>query len=189
MELPISNIPLKFNPLTISKYFKNQNPFNEEGEFVDPFFPPNENSILAKDYNGDFIDKIDGPIKSQEIDANNIEWKRFSHIFPKFLLFDEKIEFSDIKQGILGNCYFLSVIAALTEVPEMIYQLFRTKSASSYGYYELVLFIDGEWQIVILDDYIPVKKGTNNFAFANPNGFELWVLLVEKAWAKVFGNY
>ena len=54
-------------------------------------------------------------------------------------------------------------------------------------YYEIVFFIDGEWQIVIVDDYFPTKY--NEFVFAQPNGSELWVILLEKAWAKVNGGY
>jgi hypothetical protein len=51
------------------------------------------------------------------------------------------------------------------------------------------LFIDGQWQVVIVDDYLPVKKNSENLVFAKPNGNEIWVLLLEKAWAKVNGGY
>lgn len=172
----------------VTRYWKNQKPQSGEN-FVDTLFPPNKNSILSLDVNGNFLDKLDGPKKAQDVNADDIEWKRAGDIFGKYLLFDDKIECSDIKQGNLGNCYFLSAIAAITEFPQLIYQIFRTKSINPNGLYEIVLFIDGEWQVVIVDDYFPVKKGTNNFAFARPNGNELWVILLEKAWAKINGGY
>ena len=80
-------------------------------------------------------------------------------------------------------------MAALTEFPKLIYQIFRSKEINQEGFYEIVLFIDGEWQIIFVDDYFPVIKGTKNFPFARPNGNELWVILLEKAWAKVNGGY
>ncbi len=42
---------------------------------------------------------------------------------------------------------------------------------------------------MILDDYFVVRKGTNTHKFAAPNGEELWVRLIEKAWAKVNQGY
>ena len=51
------------------------------------------------------------------------------------------------------------------------------------------MFIDGEWQIVIIDDFFPTSSNTGNIAFTRPNGNELWVILLEKAWAKINGGY
>ena len=51
------------------------------------------------------------------------------------------------------------------------------------------MFIDGIWQIVVIDDYFPVFKGTKKFAFTRTNGNEIWVLILEKAWAKVNLGY
>jgi hypothetical protein len=56
-------------------------------------------------------------------------------------------------------------------------------------YYELILFINGEFQIVIIDDYIPFIKNKNKPYFSHPNNNELWVFLLEKAWAKINGGY
>jgi hypothetical protein len=179
-----------FNANKIKKYWKNQKPPQDvTSSFTDPYFPPNINSLHALDEDRNFLDPIKGSDKAKELNADKIEWKRVKEIMPKAVLFEDKIEFNDIKQGNLGNCYFLSAIAALTEFPYLIYQIFRTSEANIAGYYEIVLFLDGEWQIVFVDDYIPVGKGTEHFIFAKPNGLELWVLLLEKAWAKVNGGY
>lgn len=191
MEILNSNsINGVFSAQKITKYWKNKQPSRSSSKFTDPNFKPNEFSLLAQDQNGQFLDKKDGEKKANEIDVNSIEWKRAPEIFGKhILLFDEKIECSDIKQGNLGNCYFLSALAALTEFPKLIYQIFRSKEINQEGFYEIVLFIDGEWQIIFVDDYFPVIKGTKSFPFARPNGNELWVILLEKAWAKVNGGY
>ena len=60
------------------------------------------------------------------------------------------------------------------------------------GYYEIILIIDGKPNIVIVDDFIPVRMSNSNkpyCCFAKPNENELWVLLLEKAWAKINGGY
>ena len=49
--------------------------------------------------------------------------------------------------------------------------------------------IEGQWAIVLLDDYFPCSKKTRVPIFAKPNGPELWAMLLEKAWAKVNGGY
>ena len=42
---------------------------------------------------------------------------------------------------------------------------------------------------MIVDDLIPCMKGTNQPFFAKPSGKECWVMVLEKAWVKMFGNY
>lgn len=55
----------------------------------------------------------------------NIQWKRAKDI-PKLYgngkmkLFLEKIEANDIKQGQIGDCYFLSSLAAIAEYENRI---------------------------------------------------------------------
>lgn len=102
-------------------------------------------------------------------------------------MFEDKIEASDIKQGDLGNCYFLSALAALTEFPAFIRKALTTQEANEAGCYEVNFYLNGELVSVAIDDYFPCKDGKP--AFSLSNGSELWVLIMEKAWAKVCGNY
>ncbi len=46
---------------------------------------------------------------------------------------------------------------------------------------------NGEWKEVVVDDYFPCHMGRPAFSNAHEN--ELWVLLLEKAWAKLHGSY
>ena len=49
-------------------------------------------------------------------------------------------------------------------------------------------FINGNLTSVIVDDYIPCKAdGTP--AFATGREGEIWVFILEKAWAKLHGSY
>ena len=170
-------------------YWKNQELPIKGQKFTDPIFPPDKKSLLGLDSNNKPIDPDN--YKENNINSNDIEFKRPSEFFTdgKYDLFSEEIEIDDIKQGSLGNCYFLSAVANLSRFPELIMNLFKTKKVNEDGFYEIILYIDGIKQIVIVDDYIPVGKYTKFPCFAKPNKNKIWVMLLEKAWAKVNGGY
>jgi hypothetical protein len=50
-----------FDAKNITTYWKDQK-VSFSGEFVDPYFPPNDNSVQAKDANNNWIDPEVGPI-------------------------------------------------------------------------------------------------------------------------------
>lgn len=103
-------------------------------------------------------------------------------------MFESKIEPNDIKQGILGDCYFLSSCASIAENPERIKEIFISQNISPEGAYCVRIFERGERKEIIIDDIFPVDR-KNEPVFTNGNGAELWVLILEKAWAKNYGNY
>ena len=126
----------------------------------------------------------------------SIKWKRPSEIFKnkkeKFYLFkDEKnINKSNVKQGNIADCYFISSLIALSFHPQIIFKLFKIKSINQKGYYEIILFIEGQYQIVVIDDYLPVCTDTNELCFSRSiMDNEIWICLLEKAWAKINGGY
>lgn len=54
--------------------------------------------------------------------------------------------------------------------------------------YIVKLFIDGVWDLIICDAEFPINY-KKKLVYAQPSKHEIWVLLIEKAWAKVFGSY
>lgn len=180
--------------LNINKVYKNQKRPETSEEWTDDLFPPNQNSVMALDSSGNPKDPItsryDSYLSDFSLKDKNIKWLRAKDIFPKgkFSLFEGEIEVDDIKQGSLGNCYFLSSIASMSLHPQLVCQIFRTLQPQDNGCYEICMKIEGEWQIVLVDDYFPVLSD-GNFAFARPKNAELWVILLEKAWAKINGGY
>ncbi len=178
---------------TITKYFKDQKPpiiNNLKSKYEDPYFPPNLNSLQSKDSKGNFIDKEEGPSLLEELGISKTEkltWKRGSDIKSDMKIFNDKITIKEIRQGELGDCYFLSSLAALSTLPYLIREKFRLTKPNKFGYLEVILFIDGEWQIIFIDDFFPYDK--YEFAFAKPYENIFWGIILEKVWAKVNGGY
>jgi calpain-15 len=103
-------------------------------------------------------------------------------------VFYESIEPGDVKQGTLGDCWFMSALACLAERPKLVERLFVTQEANQEGVYRIKFCKNGEWVHVTVDDYFPCTPlGSPIFSRANAN--EMWVLLIEKAYAKLHGNY
>ena len=182
--------PVNANAMRVTRYYKNQK-FSDDGVFEDDLFPPTENTLLARQHgNSKNPHSSERSVDPSQIGPDNIEWKRAKEIFPNgFSIFESSISMEDVLQGGIGDCYFLAALTAICEHPEMIVQVFRTLTVPENGCYEIVAKIDGFWQIILLDDWFPVEKGTRRPIFAQPNGSEIWVMLLEKAWAKINGGY
>lgn len=72
---------------------------------------------------------------------------------------------------------------------QRIKDLFVTKKVNDQGKYIVKLYLDGILTKVTIDDYFPYDPITKMPAFSQTNGNELWVLILEKAWAKINGSY
>lgn len=94
---------------------------------------------------------------------------------------------SDIYQGRLGDCYFLSSISALAEFPSRVERLLISKKENKKGCYCVALNINGDWKEIFLDDYFPTSR--RKILFCHSASAELWAMLLEKAYAKVYGGY
>ncbi len=75
----------------------------------------------------------------------------------------------------------------MAEHPETILARFYTKTVNKAGIYMMIFYINGLEQAVIVDDHIPVRDWQP--CFATTKSGELWVILLEKAWAKINGTY
>ena len=82
----------------------------------------------------------------------------------------------------------LATISALAANPKNIQKLFVFHDIN-VGFYVLKLFINGYPKYMMLDDLIPCDKTTKTPKFTQPICNQIWVLLLEKAWAKAIGDY
>lgn len=112
-------------------------------------------------------------------------------------LFQDTIDASDICQGALGNCWLLAAVACLAEHPGAIQSVFKSKERNPRGKYRLRLYdgLRGTWESIVIDDMIPCDKdmywkdGHCRPVFSKPHRNELYVMLLEKAFAKFCGSY
>ncbi|MCP9264424.1 Calpain-D [Dirofilaria immitis] len=154
--------------------------------FIDDSFPHSKKSI------GDFI--IDRRLDNKKLNANDLIWLRPQDIYTKdgrryrWSVFLDPMP-SDIEQGCLGNCWFLSALAVIAERPDILDQIFLTKIYNPWGVYQIRLCIDGHWKVVLVDDFFPCHSQTHGLAFAVGRRNQLWVSLIEKALAKILGCY
>ncbi|KAL4512168.1 hypothetical protein ABPG72_005170 [Tetrahymena utriculariae] len=121
--------------------------------------------------------------------AKKIQWKRIEEIIPenKINLFSSKIEPNNIYQGSLGDCYFLSALSTLAEHPNLISRLFDVAEYNPRGYYSVWLNYDGIWKQIVIDEYFSCLG--NQPAFSKSSENEIWVMILEKAYANLLNSY
>ena len=128
---------------------------------------------------------------------NDTSYEDNSSWCSKAELFKDGMSAGDVKQGKLGDCWFLGAMATLAVKPDMVRKVFWPKSDKKlnqlrdYGIFVCRFMKDFVWYYVIIDDRIPVydtQSGKPVFAHCSDNE-ELWVLLMEKAYAKLHKSY
>lgn len=156
--------------------------------FIDLEFAPSDESLFkvsGADKDGSAAAAKEGKKKPL------IEWKRPGDFMNgEFFVFEGGITPQDIRQGALGNCWFLCAIAALTEFPQLVEDLFPidSKTKNEAGVYNVRLCKNGMWHTVRVDDLFPCYPGGGPM-YSRSNGNELWTILLEKAFSKVHGSY
>lgn len=157
------------------------------GSFTDPDFPRDSRSLGV----------IKGDTASGVLSQNETEWAKASEIAggSEARLFEGTVEAADLLQGALGNCWLIAGLASVAERPEILQRVIVSKTIDLRGKYVFRLWdkIGNEngtqWKTITIDEYIPVHKGTKRPKFAQANGNEMWAMLVEKAFAKMYGSY
>jgi calpain-15 len=103
-------------------------------------------------------------------------------------VFHKEIEPSDIKPGQFSYKWILCALATLAERPGLVDRLFVTDTYKKNGTYRMRINKNGVWQELTIDDYMPCSLEGGPL-FTRSHGNELWVMLLEKAYAKLHGGY
>ena len=121
--------------------------------------------------------------------GSSVVWKTLDDIFgEEFDVIKDGISPGDIYQGTLGDCYLLSSVSALAENPKRIERLLLTKESNEEGIYSVALNYCGVWKKIYVDSYFPVTGAGKLFGAHNDQA-ETWVMLLEKAYAKLYSGY
>lgn len=107
---------------------------------------------------------------------------------------------SDVKQGDLGDCWFLAALALVAEPHEGNYRdpldrLFINTEANEEGVFVVRFWRGGQWTLVPVDDrflFSTARSPERLMKYAQPGGeFEnvIWAMLLEKAYAKLRGGF
>ncbi len=168
------------------RYFKKQNPdLNSDEMWVDDIYPPNPGSLTFVPLGHEQADILE----PEEIsDLQTLSWKRCNEVMKNNYVLYDKIEIEDIHQGQIGNCYFLCALSAIAEFKERFDRIFITKKRTSTGAYQVRLVIHGIPKIVTVDNHFIVDR-RSHFAGATSGRGEIWVQVLEKAWAKACKSY
>ncbi len=78
-------------------------------------------------------------------------------------------------------------LSALAERPDRIWNLFLTREVNKARYYSVKMLYKGKWMVIDMDEYVPCVKSQPAFSRSIRN--DLWVIILEKAWAKLYKSY
>ncbi|KAJ3515588.1 hypothetical protein NLJ89_g1665 [Agrocybe chaxingu] len=142
--------------------------------------------------------------------------RRVTEIFDNPQFFVDGADSSDIVQGNLGDCWFLSALSTTSTVPSLLEKCCVARD-EKVGVYGFIFFRDNRWVNVIIDDQLFCSlpkfeelsmaernlyhgdkslynrnarasgKNLLNARSATPG--ETWVPLIEKAYAKLHGDF
>src|SRR5262249_4155892 len=119
------------------------------------------------------------------LDANGV---RYTYRYANGSLFVNGVSYTDIRQGAVGDCYYLSALAEMAmQTPGLVQTMFSDNGDSTYT---VRFFHNGVADYVTVDRYLPTDtQGRFVYAcqgdYASSTGNELWVALAEKAYAQV----
>lgn len=98
----------------------------------------------------------------------------------------------DVVQGSLGDCWMLAAMAILSQNEDMLHRVAPPQSfdpEEGYdGKFKFTFWQYGKWIDVTIDDRLPTRNGSLIFTQSSTTN-EFWTALLEKAYAKMHGNY
>lgn len=151
--------------------------------YVDATFPASGSSLFYNEFQ---------PPK-YGIPADMIEWNRICNgeiadcVEPVFS--SEKPTGGGIVQGALRNRWFLSALGMIQTKPELLQQVLVSSAMWKRGIYTVKFFKSGKWRYVHVDDKIPCDRAGRPHFARSPDPNETWVMVVEKAFAKLHSCY
>ncbi len=133
------------------------------------------------------IDDAVGQMKADKYNYGEIALK----LFEKGKLDAADIDPNDVEQGAIGDCYFMSAIAAVAQAnPQAIKNLIKDNGDGSYD----VTLYSKKDKLSLTPTIVKVKPqfpvdAAGKPVYAGAGDKEVWVMIMEKAYAKLNGTY
>lgn len=176
--------PLEFfQNNSVPKYYSE---FKKGKTMFEPFLPKVNGTRLEID--------IDEKIAAADVESDKSiskEYKEINNGVSLFLASDNEYDdilYSDVKQGNLGDCYFLASLSSIAhKSPEYIRHIIEREGDN----YIVHFWNEDQLRLsVLVDSKFWVQQDTDNPIYAkygssNDIQRETWVMAVEKAWAKI----
>ncbi|XP_074140836.1 calpain-14 [Sminthopsis crassicaudata] len=146
--------------------------------FEDPSFPADMNSIGR----GSLLQKL----------PPTLHWKRPIELHDNPVFYSTKAGRLGLCQGVVGNCWFLAALEALTFHGDILNQVVPLNQSFTKKYAGIFLFQFwhfGEWIPVVIDDRLPVNEAGHLVFVSSTYKNLFWAALLEKAYAKLSGSY
>ena len=120
----------------------------------------------------------------------NWQFLRPNEISKNSVLYNKENPYNyEIRLGKYSSLNFLNALSCLTNC-EFYEKIFVDSENLHMGYISCRFFKNGEWHYIIIDTFLPFSKESKKFLFSHNDNFEIfWVALLEKAYAKLHGNY
>ena len=148
--------------------------------FIDEEFPHDIYSMVDQQFVQEITERF-----------SILKWERPTQFLDpdinKVNIFDA-IDLNEVSESSLDGCDLYSALAAMTEFPQRLLKVFTTKEVNKHGAYSVTFLISGISVEILLDDYFPCIENSQ-LLYSKPKSNELWFLLLEKAFAKLYGNY
>jgi len=149
-------------------------------QFIDDSFPPQH------------VGRVTKWCRPHEIGAHDgrILWRR-----EDWQLLRGQPRADDVQQGELGDCWFLSSLAAMAEFQggRLVQRLLPEQNFDEAGVYLVRLWLGGCWRDIIVDDRLPcIGNGRSTYyqlAYCSTRRCQLWASVIEKGFAKACGSY
>lgn len=81
----------------------------------------------------------------------------------------------------------MAALAALAEQPQRIRDILLTTEINQARFFSCKILYKGKWKEIIIDDFVPCYGQRPAFSHSIKN--EMWVQILEKAWAKLYSSY